>query len=476
MKAIDYLLPCVLLLAVAFGCNSASDHPQDGDGGLSDAVVTSDGTDDLVAPFPHTFCETDGPDPRFVELGKSCSAGSNLDLCLMTHGKSCANGMCLWAAEDPVGGKAYCTVACDASDTSSCPPSYSCMQEGCDGKYVCVRTAAPPKPTAPYKMTSHDGPAVEDWEKVSDWYDAGHTSDGTAFWVTKHGARLYRREPDGTWSFVGQFEEYLGHPVYDVANPTLTILSDIAYLFTYDWIVRAGEGQPVRKEPPFAVAGLFRDKSQRVYAFESSCYDIVDMTCHNQFDRLFELDDKLETKEVQLQSNPLKAESKKIWIEALLDHGFIAAYKTEEGDLRLFTGTDGTDTRAIPHPEGWSWNDPSSFVTGSNPDNIWLLWDKKILHFDGATWTTEKLPGQDYVHLHYLADDSVVAFSFDHTKHAISHFDGTCWRDLPFNVFEIELPQYNRLFVTLGKDRLGWIDVVSYSNPSYQLVEIDLGQ
>lgn len=70
----------------------------------------------------------------------------------------------------------------------------------------------------------------------------------------------------------------------------------------------------------------------------------------------------------------------------------------------------------------------------------------------------------------------MVAFSFDHTDYTISHFDGTCWHDLPFSVFEIELPTSNQLFVTLGKDRLGWIDVVSYATPSYQLVEIDLSR
>ncbi len=131
-------------------------------------------------------------DPFPEDLGSACTAGSNLALCLMDSTEACESSLCLWDANDPAEGKAYCTVACDAADETSCPAGFSCQLDGCEETAVCVRTSLP---TIDRLVVRDD--AVPQLGSA-DWHT--RTTDGSTWWMNYDSDRVYQRRPDGSWT------------------------------------------------------------------------------------------------------------------------------------------------------------------------------------------------------------------------------------------------------------------------------------
>jgi hypothetical protein len=78
-------------------------------------------------------------------MGTSCGAGSNKSLCVVGSSTQCKDAVCLWDAVGEGGQQAYCTVACDPADTTSCPTNYACKAQQCSGdpKNICVFVTKP---------------------------------------------------------------------------------------------------------------------------------------------------------------------------------------------------------------------------------------------------------------------------------------------------------------------------------------------
>jgi hypothetical protein len=75
-----------------------------------------------------------------AEIGKSCAAGSNVKLCVMS-GTSCGTeSSCVWDAASS-GDKAYCTIGCAVGAADSCPNGYACETQECSRgpAAVCVQ-------------------------------------------------------------------------------------------------------------------------------------------------------------------------------------------------------------------------------------------------------------------------------------------------------------------------------------------------
>lgn len=73
---------------------------------------------------------------------KSCSLGSNINLCASSSTGQCDDKTTCLLDFTKSSPKSYCTVNCSPHDKSSCPSHFACQQEKCNDSYVCVRVEA----------------------------------------------------------------------------------------------------------------------------------------------------------------------------------------------------------------------------------------------------------------------------------------------------------------------------------------------
>lgn len=146
MRSFSVLSLCLIQLLLFGACSSTSS---------SGASTQDSGAPSTVPP----------------DVGKSCSAGCNADLCIVTSYPNCASGDCLVDARGGLTNiDAYCTGDCTAA---ACPTGFACepVPSALTGQPLkrCVKTGAAPDSGAA------DAPVTSD---AGDAGNAGEAGDG----------------------------------------------------------------------------------------------------------------------------------------------------------------------------------------------------------------------------------------------------------------------------------------------------------
>jgi hypothetical protein len=154
-------------------------------------------------------------------FAKSCSGGSNLPLCAMDSSSQCDSGVCLFDQNGVNGLSAYCTATCDPLSAKSCPNKFACKREGCDKKFVCVRTEGGDQYDRLKTGTESLPPGTNNYVIRQ----VASNSKGDHLVVTS-GSQVLLRQSSGEWTALHLTQPFLAKMYFS----KISVIDDVFYL------------------------------------------------------------------------------------------------------------------------------------------------------------------------------------------------------------------------------------------------------
>lgn len=324
------------------------------------------------------FCPGSLTPTPFSDVGDACGAGSNLALCAITGSTQCSTGLCLWDSADPVGDRAYCTIACHPGTAGTCPDGFECRTESCAQMQICVRTQVPP--------TTPPGLAIQDAAFPSNYTPFGLGMLGDkAYWLASNGI-AYERAADGT---VRALSGTVAGGLRDVS----ALVDGDSLLLRIDgtdyMLGRIANGTLTTRTFDLSMRGIFRGQDGVAYMLEADVFtgnaQLAPVTA-----------DLMPSPDTSRYINLTAASGlspSDVW--PLRDYGFVGT---------CWKGATLTETVACASADGRTIADlGSATVDGSivrqsfRPDRVWMPipggFDvpSELALWNGTTWTKEAL-------------------------------------------------------------------------------------
>jgi hypothetical protein len=387
------------------------------------------------------------PGPSFPDdVGASCPAGSNRDLCLMNVDDFdlCSSGHCLWDAKDPAGDRAYCTLPCSAGDPTGCPAGFDCRVDECDAVAVCVRTEV-----VEIAARQEIEAGVFPTPYYVYWVATGE--DGTVTWAASDGA-VIQRGRDGVVRGGGAIAGNRG--VIGLAAGGVTYLVPDANV---EQLARIRNGSiKVREIEGMDVEGVFRAKDGTIYYLGRDVFT-------ERRASLIPIDQDLADDATRPRLEPT-GRLVPMRIVPLVDHGFVGSCAVDQKDeLVPCASADGIEIVELELPgyEG-SAADLTALRRNRDPSRLWFS-GLELGRWEDGGWRPAGLPDlpvSAVVPLGPGPDDLLLFAAHGDRDDAFVVRDG-CWRALHQReapaTFRYDASSAAPSLVALDGGTVGWI-------------------
>lgn len=382
-------------------------------------------------------------------FSNSCSGGSNLSLCVMSTGNECGTGVCLFDRDGVDGMSAYCTATCDPKNAKSCPSKFACKREGCDEKFVCVRS----EPGDQY-----DGLIIGSEQLPAGTNDftirATASNSKGDYLIINSGSQVLLRQASGEWTALHEKQPALANLYFT----KISVIDDVFYLYG---------------ATPYS-SGDYRS----VYRVEATDASIVPMPsqypgqacngkktqdCQGQVYQVWKTPDG--GLGIITLGSPRYAMYKRIgekWTEEKVDlntlemaakratrmsDGWYVADGSKDGRRSIFVSSDLKNWSGLALPPEAEVTAAFRMLKGFQKNDIWIGdYAGTIFRWTGATWIKESALnlGDHSASVMKVKEQQYVVFSYSAGAGGFA-LQNNCWRNLA------TIPVFDDAFAVDGK-------------------------